>query len=54
MVSGQQRFTARVDPDSKSRLHEEEEVYFNMRKMHLFDTKTQQVIPGLRPMKIVS
>ena len=53
MVSGQQRFTARVDPDSKSRLHEEEEVYFNMRKMHLFDTKTQQVIPGLRPMKIV-
>ena len=53
MVSGQQRFTARVDPDSKSRLDEEEEVYFNMRKMHLFDTKTQQVIPGLRPMKIV-
>jgi multiple sugar transport system ATP-binding protein len=49
MVSGQQRFIARVDPDSKSRLHEQEEVYFNMRKMHLFDTETQQVIPGLRP-----
>jgi len=49
MVSGQQSFTARVDPDSKSRLLEEVEVYFNMRKIHLFDTKTQQVIPGLRP-----
>ena len=53
MVSGQQRFIARVDPDSKSRLHEQEEVYFNMRKMHLFDTKTQKVIPGLRPMSPV-
>jgi multiple sugar transport system ATP-binding protein len=49
MVSGQQRFIARVDPDSKSRRNKEGEVYFNMRKMHLFDTKTQQVIPGLRP-----
>jgi multiple sugar transport system ATP-binding protein len=48
MVSGQQSFTARVDPDSKSRLLEEVEVYFNMRKIHLFDTKTQKVIPGLR------
>jgi len=53
MVSGQQRFIARVDPDSKSRLHEQEEVYFNMRKMHLFDAKTQKVIPGLRPMSPV-
>ena len=53
MVSGQQRFIARVDPDSKSRLHEQEEVYFNMRKMHLFETKTQKVIPGLRPMSPV-
>ncbi|MBW2428531.1 MAG: sn-glycerol-3-phosphate ABC transporter ATP-binding protein UgpC [Deltaproteobacteria bacterium] len=49
MVSGQQSFTARVDPDSKSRLREEVEVYFNMSKIHLFDTKTQKVIPGLRP-----
>jgi multiple sugar transport system ATP-binding protein len=49
LVSGQQRFTARVESDSRSRLDKEEEVYFNMRKMHLFDTETQQVIPGLRP-----
>jgi multiple sugar transport system ATP-binding protein len=54
MVSGQQSFTARVDPDSKSRLGEEVEVYFNMRKIHLFDSKTQKVIPGLRPKGIVS
>ena len=54
MVSGQQSFTARVDPDSKSRLSEEVEVYFNMRKIHLFDTETQKVIPGLRPKSIVS
>ncbi len=54
MVSGQQSFTARVDPDSKSRLSEEVDVYFNMRKIHLFDTKTQKVIPGLRPKRIVS
>jgi multiple sugar transport system ATP-binding protein len=52
MVSGQQNFTARVAPDSKSRLGEEVEVYFNMRKIHLFDTKTQKVIPGLRPKRI--
>jgi multiple sugar transport system ATP-binding protein len=45
MVSGQQRFTARVDPQSKSRLNEEVDVYFNMRKMQLFDPETQQVIP---------
>jgi len=44
MVSGQQRFTARVDSESNSQLHKEAEVYFNMRKMHLFDTKSQQVI----------
>ena len=54
MVSGQQSFTARVDPDSKSRLSEEVDVYFNMRKIHLFDTETQKVIPGLRPKRIVS
>lgn len=49
LVSGEQRFTARVDPESKSRRQAQAEVYFNMRKMHLFDTKTEQVIPGLRP-----
>jgi multiple sugar transport system ATP-binding protein len=54
MVSGQQSFTARVAPDSKSRLSEEVAVYFNMRKIHLFDTETQKVIPGLRPKRIVS
>lgn len=53
MVSGQHSFTARVAPESKSRLSEEGEVYFNMRKIHLFDTKTQKVIPGLRPKRIV-
>ncbi|NNK96896.1 MAG: sn-glycerol-3-phosphate ABC transporter ATP-binding protein UgpC [Desulfobacterales bacterium] len=45
MESGQQRFVARVDPHSKSRLNEEAQVYFNMRKMQLFDAKTEQVIP---------
>ena len=54
MVSGQQSFTARVDPDSKSRLGEEVEVYFNMQKIHLFDAETQKVIPGLRPKTIFS
>ena len=44
MKSGQQRFTARVDPQSKSRKNEEVEVFFDMRKMHLFDTETQKVI----------
>jgi multiple sugar transport system ATP-binding protein len=45
MISGEQRFTARVDPQSKSRLDAEVAVYFDMRKMHLFDPDTQQVIP---------
>jgi multiple sugar transport system ATP-binding protein len=54
MVSGQQSFTARVAPDSKSRLNGEAEVYFNMRKIHLFDTETQKVIPGLQPKRSVS
>jgi multiple sugar transport system ATP-binding protein len=45
MMSGEQRFTARVDPQSKSRLNEQVDVYFDMRKMHLFDPETQQVIP---------
>ena len=45
MESGQQRFTARVDPQSKSRLNQTAQVYFNMRKMQLFDVKTEQVIP---------
>ena len=44
LVSGENIFTARVDPESKSRRNEEVEVYFNMRKMHLFDPETQQVI----------
>ena len=44
MMSGEQRFTARVDPQSKSRLNEQVDVYFDMRKMHLFDPETQQVI----------
>jgi len=45
LISADQRFTARVDPQSKSRLNEQVEVYFDMRKMHLFDPETQQVIP---------
>ena len=50
MVSDEQRFTARVNPESKSRRHEQAEIYFNMRKMHLFDAETEQAIPGSRPM----
>ena len=45
MESGEQRFTARVDPQSKSRSNAKAEVYFDMRKMHLFDSETQKVIP---------
>jgi multiple sugar transport system ATP-binding protein len=45
LMSGEQRFTARVDPQSKSQLNEQVDVYFDMRKMHLFDPETQQVIP---------
>jgi multiple sugar transport system ATP-binding protein len=45
MESGQQRFTARVDPQSKSRRNQEVEVHFDMRKMQLFDADTQKVIP---------
>jgi multiple sugar transport system ATP-binding protein len=45
LASGQHNFTARVGPHSKSRLNEEVEVYFDMRKMHLFDPETQKVIP---------
>ncbi len=45
LMSGEQRFTARVDPQSKSRLNEQVDVYFDMRKMHLFDPETQQVVP---------
>ncbi len=44
LESGQQRFTARVDPQSKSRSNEEVEVSFDMRKMHLFDAETEKVI----------
>jgi len=54
LVSGEHRFTARVNPESKSRRQAEADVYFNMRKMHLFDTQTQKVIPGLRSMDPVS
>ncbi len=45
MESGQQRFTARVDPQSKSQRNQEVEVHFDMRKMQLFDADTQKVIP---------
>ena len=45
LESGKQRFTARVDPQSKSRSNEEVEVSFDMRKMHLFDAESEKVIP---------
>ena len=45
LAAGQQNFTARVDPHSKSQLNQEVDVYFDMKKMHLFDPETQQVIP---------
>lgn len=37
-------FVARVAPHSKSKLNEEVTVYFDMRKMHLFDPETGKVI----------
>lgn len=44
LAKGDHSFTARVNPHSKSRLNQETEVYFDMMKMHLFDTETDKVI----------
>jgi multiple sugar transport system ATP-binding protein len=45
LMAGEQRFTARVDPQSESGIDEGVAVHFDMRKMHLFDPETQIVIP---------
>jgi multiple sugar transport system ATP-binding protein len=42
---GDHSFVARVAPHSKSKLNEEVTVYFDMRKMHIFDPETGKVIP---------
>ncbi len=44
LAKGEYSFTARVDPHSKARLNQECELYFDMSKMHLFDTETEKVI----------
>ncbi len=44
LSKGEHSFTARVDPHTNSRVHQEITVYFNMGKMHLFDAETEKVI----------
>ncbi len=39
-----QTFTARMDPQMRTRMHEEIPVYFDMERCHLFDRRTEQVI----------
>lgn len=44
LSKGDHSFMARVDPHSKSQLNQEVEVYFDMKKMHLFDPETGKVV----------
>jgi multiple sugar transport system ATP-binding protein len=44
LAKGEHTFTARVNPQSKSRLNQEVTLYFDMAKMHLFDPETEKVI----------
>jgi multiple sugar transport system ATP-binding protein len=44
LSKGDHSFVARVDPHSKSALNQEVEVFFDMKKMHLFDPETGKVI----------
>jgi multiple sugar transport system ATP-binding protein len=37
-------FTARVDPQMRARMHDEIEIYFDMERVHLFDSQTEQAI----------
>jgi multiple sugar transport system ATP-binding protein len=37
-------FTARMDPQTHARMHDEIEVYFDMERIHLFDPQTEQAI----------
>jgi multiple sugar transport system ATP-binding protein len=39
-----QTFTARMDPQMQTRMHEEIPVFFDMERCHLFDRQTEQVI----------
>ena len=44
LSKGDHNFVARVEPHSKSQLNQEVQVYFDMTKMHLFDTETGKVV----------
>jgi len=48
MTKGDHTFAARVNPHSKSGLHEEVDVYFDMLKMHIFDPETGKVVSRKR------
>jgi len=39
-----QTFTARMDPQMRTRMHETIDVCFNMERIHLFDAQTEQTI----------
>jgi multiple sugar transport system ATP-binding protein len=44
LSSGQNLIVARVDAHSEARMGQQTEVVFNMRRLHLFDPQTHQVI----------
>lgn len=44
LSKGDHSFTARVDPHTSSKVHQDTPLYFNMSKMHLFDADTEKVI----------
>jgi multiple sugar transport system ATP-binding protein len=44
LASSGYTFTARMDPQLRSRMHEEIQIYFDMNRAHLFDRQTEQVI----------
>ncbi|MDZ7378642.1 MAG: TOBE domain-containing protein, partial [candidate division KSB1 bacterium] len=37
-------FTARMDPQTRARMHDEIAICFDMERAHLFDTQTEQAI----------
>jgi multiple sugar transport system ATP-binding protein len=39
---GENTFSARVDPHTKAKIGEQISLVFNMNKMHVFDTETEQ------------
>jgi len=44
LSKGDHSFIARVEPHTGSKVHQEVNIYFNMSKMHLFDSDTEKVI----------